>query len=53
MKILIDVYDEHNQIKYEKVIDIESDTLGQDLIDVLTLAVKKGCTKIIIFLHER
>ena len=53
MKILIDVYDVHNKIKYEKVIDIESNALGQDLIDVLTLAVKKGCQKVVIFLHDR
>lgn len=53
MKILIDVYDEFCQIKFEKIIDVASKELGQELIDALTFAVKKDCAKIVIFLHER
>lgn len=53
MKILINVFDEHSQIKHERVIDLEANDVAEQIINILALAVKKECPKVVMHLHER
>jgi hypothetical protein len=53
MKILTEVFDEYNQLKDERILDIEDKDTPNQIRDLITLAVKRNWHKIIMHLHDR